>query len=193
MDHQAFAQLLGNYGEFVGAIAVVATLAYLAVQIRLSKEATNAVALQLEQNTKALRIDAKARSDATTLTGEIALMGDNLSIAYAKAQLNPKELDDSEIQQVSGYLAVKASAILQAYGSYKDGLLDEHQWEELMRAYVVEFNYPFARAFFSSVAPLAPPEFTIEMEKAYQANDTQDFVHLAALKKALKAELSKDL
>ena len=34
MDHQAFAQLLGNYGEFVGAIAVVATLAYLAMQIR---------------------------------------------------------------------------------------------------------------------------------------------------------------
>jgi len=34
MDHQAFAQLLGNYGEFVGAIAVVVTLIYLAVQIR---------------------------------------------------------------------------------------------------------------------------------------------------------------
>jgi hypothetical protein len=34
MDQQAFAQLLGNYGEFVGAIAVVATLVYLAVQIR---------------------------------------------------------------------------------------------------------------------------------------------------------------
>ena len=34
MDHQAFAQLLGNYGEFVGAIAVVVTLGYLAIQIR---------------------------------------------------------------------------------------------------------------------------------------------------------------
>lgn len=34
MDHQAFAQLLGNYGEFVGAIAVVVTLVYLALQIR---------------------------------------------------------------------------------------------------------------------------------------------------------------
>ena len=33
MDHQALAQMLGNYGEFVGAIAVVATLAYLAIQI----------------------------------------------------------------------------------------------------------------------------------------------------------------
>lgn len=41
MDHQAFAQLLGNYGEFVGSIAVVATLGYLAVQTR--------------QNTRALR------------------------------------------------------------------------------------------------------------------------------------------
>jgi len=34
MDHQAFAQLLGNYGEFLGAVAVVVTLVYLSVQIR---------------------------------------------------------------------------------------------------------------------------------------------------------------
>ena len=42
MDHQAFAQLLGNYGEFVGAIAVVVTLAYLAIQIRQNTGATRA-------------------------------------------------------------------------------------------------------------------------------------------------------
>ena len=42
MDHQAFAQLLGNYGEFVGAIAVVITLAYLAVQIRQNTGVTRA-------------------------------------------------------------------------------------------------------------------------------------------------------
>jgi len=34
MDHLTFAQLLGNYGEFVGAIAVVATLDYLARQVQ---------------------------------------------------------------------------------------------------------------------------------------------------------------
>jgi hypothetical protein len=38
MDHQAFAQMLGNYGEFLGSIAVLGTLIYLAVQIRHSKE-----------------------------------------------------------------------------------------------------------------------------------------------------------
>ena len=36
------AQLLGNFGEFFGAIAVVVTLFYLAVQVRHSKEATQA-------------------------------------------------------------------------------------------------------------------------------------------------------
>lgn len=36
MDLMQTAQLLGNFGEFVGAVAVVATLGYLAVQIRNS-------------------------------------------------------------------------------------------------------------------------------------------------------------
>jgi hypothetical protein len=34
MDHQTFAELLGNYGEFVGSVAVVVTLVYLSRQIR---------------------------------------------------------------------------------------------------------------------------------------------------------------
>lgn len=46
MDHQAFAQLLGNYGEFVGAIGVVVTLGYLAIQIRMSNRTNTALALQ---------------------------------------------------------------------------------------------------------------------------------------------------
>jgi hypothetical protein len=50
MDHQAFAQMLGNYGEFVGAIAVVSTLFYLAVQVRHSKDAVEANTRLLETN-----------------------------------------------------------------------------------------------------------------------------------------------
>ena len=46
MDHQALAQLLGNYGEFVGAIAVVVTLGYLAFQIRQNSESLRANAYQ---------------------------------------------------------------------------------------------------------------------------------------------------
>ena len=50
MDHQAFAQLLGNYGEFVGALAVVATLFYLAVQVRHGREATEAHTRSMDES-----------------------------------------------------------------------------------------------------------------------------------------------
>ena len=39
MDLMSASQLLGNFGEFVGAIAVVATLVYLALQIRQNTRA----------------------------------------------------------------------------------------------------------------------------------------------------------
>jgi len=41
-------QILGNVGEFVGAIAVVVTLAYLAVQVRHGREATEINTNQLK-------------------------------------------------------------------------------------------------------------------------------------------------
>ena len=37
MDLLSTAQLLGNFGEFVGAIAVVVTLFYLAAQVKQSR------------------------------------------------------------------------------------------------------------------------------------------------------------
>ena len=46
MDHLTFAELLGNYGEFVGAIAVVLTLLYLAVQISHSSRVGRATVQQ---------------------------------------------------------------------------------------------------------------------------------------------------
>jgi hypothetical protein len=46
------AQLLGNFGEFVGAIAVVATLVYLAIQVRLGREATDANTRSLDEGLK---------------------------------------------------------------------------------------------------------------------------------------------
>jgi len=42
MDHEAFAQLLGNYGEFLGSVAVIVTLMYLAVQLRTARSEVDA-------------------------------------------------------------------------------------------------------------------------------------------------------
>ena len=50
MDLTLTAQFLGNVGEFLSAIAVVATLFYLSVQVRHSKEAVEANTKSLEAN-----------------------------------------------------------------------------------------------------------------------------------------------
>ena len=52
MDHLTFAQLLGNYGEFVGAIAVVVTLVYLAQQLRQNTAALKSGTWQAIQNSE---------------------------------------------------------------------------------------------------------------------------------------------
>ncbi len=51
MELQATAQLLGNFGEFIGAIAVVATLGYVAVQIRQNTHQARVNAMSLEAST----------------------------------------------------------------------------------------------------------------------------------------------
>ena len=74
MDHLTFAELLGNYGEFVGSIAVVATLLYLAVQVRYTKRELKrsisqeraAASIQLQQN----RVANKALRNAYLKTSE---------------------------------------------------------------------------------------------------------------------------
>ncbi len=57
MDHQAFAAMLGNYGEFLGSVAVLATLLYLAAQIR-----QNSALAKAELETKGLEAYSRARS-----------------------------------------------------------------------------------------------------------------------------------
>ena len=61
MDLMDTAQLLGNIGEFVGAIAVVATLFYLAIQVRQSKAATEANTASLRENQKIALADSYLR------------------------------------------------------------------------------------------------------------------------------------
>ena len=72
MDHQTFAQLLGNYGEFVGAIAVVVTLAYVAIQVRHTRQV-------VEENARSARYQI-----VTELLAGNAAPDSIVSIAYDK-------------------------------------------------------------------------------------------------------------
>ena len=90
MDLMSIAQLLGNFGEFLGAIAVVVTLAYLAIQIRESAKSTESNAI------------AQAASDHLA---NMRLIADNaeLSEAYRKAT-NGEVLTEAEASQLQWWM-----------------------------------------------------------------------------------------
>ena len=116
MDHQAFAQLLGNYGEFVGAIAVVATLAYLAVQVRQSNQIEKAESIRsttdnyvntiLQVNSPLFR---KAMIDFDGLSGDDQMTVHNYLIALFLIEQTEVTLSNRRLGEVSDWPPVLAS------------------------------------------------------------------------------------
>ena len=70
MDLMSTSQLLGNFGEFLGAIAVVVTLIYLSVQLRHSSRV-------IEMNTEVIRADAWSNTFQMELEFDRLMIGDS--------------------------------------------------------------------------------------------------------------------
>jgi hypothetical protein len=122
MDLQATAQLLGNFGEFFGAIAVVVTLGYLAVQVRHGREAT-------EANTKSLR--SAARFEAGKCWTEEALqlaLSPDMATIVATGFENVTRLDDNQRQRLVAWNLQHFFMADMLYQQYVEGVLPEDIW-----------------------------------------------------------------
>jgi hypothetical protein len=153
MDHQALAQLLGSYGEFVGAIAVVVTLVYLAVQVRQSKDlleenrklalsqvyqgradVRTAIHREIATSAELAELVGRIRSEGTEIAAELNLPDktrlENLYQAWAVHAENTilqTDLGLFEINRIgqtgSGGFVVEIVDVLDAVGGYVGPLL----------------------------------------------------------------------
>ena len=112
MDLMDVAQLLGNFGEFFGAIAVVATLGYLAVQVR--------------QNTRSVRAaNYQAFSESYGDFRTLLVKDERLGALWGKGLRSRSELSASERFQFDGLMMNwTRAAELHFYQEIK-GLVDE--------------------------------------------------------------------
>lgn len=126
MDHQEFAQLLGNYGEFVGSIGVVATLVYLALQMRQNTRAT------LSQ----IREYRSAASQANFHQAS------NMADLVVKSMAG-ESLSDAEHMR----LRFMANAAMRGYEAYtnqrRDGFLGDDEWEAIQNTMRGHFRAPY--------------------------------------------------
>lgn len=122
MDHLTFDQLLGSYREFVGAIASVVTLGYLAVQVRHSREAT-------EANTRSLRLAARFEAGKcwTEEAIRLALSPDMASIVATGFE-DASRLDGDHRQRCVAWNLQHFFMAEMLYQQYVEGVLPEDIW-----------------------------------------------------------------
>jgi len=131
MDHQAFAQLLGNYGEFVGAIAVVATLGYLALQVR--------------QNTVQAKSEALRNATSAWVAQQRSAFATEAHTAFMRKALNDyQSLTPDEKGRFFGVLLGYISPFGDVYDKHQLGLMDTETFRAIEEAFVSVVTSPGA-------------------------------------------------
>jgi len=111
MDHQTFAQLLGNYGEFVGAIAVVATLIFVGIQVRQSR-------LAMSESNRLARLASLDESRRGFSAWRCMLATDSAISSLWRAGLAGDDLDEDQRFRFSELLQEQQFLLNTAYDRY---------------------------------------------------------------------------
>jgi len=113
---------LGALGEFVGAIAVVGTLIYLAVQIRQNTS-------QIRDNVLSLQVNAyQDLINRIADVNKLVISDGEWASITMKAVENPRELDSIELSRYMSFLMMLTRHADMAYLQYEKGMLDHERF-----------------------------------------------------------------
>ncbi len=158
MSTLEFSQLLGNYGEFVGAIAIVVTLIYLAMQLR--------------QNTRAIQSSERAyRSNLEVATNgrffdirRDIYSNPELRSIWIRGLLDPNLLKHDEWYSFSQYFWSFMLSIGEQFRIEPDLLVDRREVHTAM--FQDLFRYPGARRAWTGAG--YDQEFTSYVNEIYE-------------------------
>jgi hypothetical protein len=164
VDHQEFAQLLGNYGEFVGAIAVVATLFYLAVQVRHNKAATEANTRAMGESRRlAMAQTYQARASTSFSAFASAAETGGMAPILVKYEASGYEaLSPEDRIRFGQYARSIAIWFDNMFYQYEQGYLDADFYESTIRL-ALRTN---AKVLMDAEMHVGRPKFREEVERA---------------------------
>ena len=117
-------EAIGAIGEIVGAAGVVVTLLYLAVQVRLSRQATD-VNTQVNRAASAAR-SQDANSELNQLLASNAGLSELLSRALEQASFDG--MSPHEVFRLHVMMRAAVQIMEATYFRYEEGLLDPRIW-----------------------------------------------------------------
>jgi hypothetical protein len=149
-------ETLGNLGEFIGSIAVLITLVYIAGQTRQTVTA------------------AKQQGNSDLLTRRQDLMrpltNDRDFIDVFSRGCSREKLDAIDAQRFTSFGINLTAHVQDAYIQYKAGLIDEDVWEAERSILLVCLSQPGFRDWWEHGQQYVTPEFSRLMEEAPTPN-----------------------
>ena len=122
MSFVELSAILGNWGEFIGSIAVVATLIYLAIQVRQNSQ-------QIQDNVSSLQIGAyQDLMSRIADMNKLAIENPDWAEITIKGARSPQDLTDTEISRYLTYIITLTRHADMAFLQYEKGLLDRERF-----------------------------------------------------------------
>ncbi|MFT7043670.1 MAG: hypothetical protein ACJAW7_002432 [Candidatus Azotimanducaceae bacterium] len=119
--------VLGNLGEFIGAIAVVVTLFYVGLQVKHSKEATEANTRSLEEGSKIALVNAfHARAVESSASFRMQADSPVAAIELKYRSSGVESLTEEEAARLMLFHMSQVWRLDSSYFAYQNGLLPEY-------------------------------------------------------------------
>ena len=139
MELREFAELLGNFGEFFGAIAVVATLGYLVIQIK--------------QNTSALRASSRQEIATSYRENNKLLADEKVARAYSIGMSQYPDLCFEDRSLFSMYMNDFGVFIQGAIALHESDQLEDETYYPYLSSFCSTLSTPGGSAWWSEVRP----------------------------------------
>ena len=155
MAFSEVAQLLGNLGEFFGAIAVVVTLIYLARQVK--------------QNTASVQANAYQTWVGANLQLNLATADRFLSGAAAKGIYDSKNLDQDSFFMFALWNHSAFQMIQATNYMYQLGAVDEELWESEISRAAAHLGLPGVRQWWDAGGKTQLSPRFVDLVESYQS------------------------
>jgi len=152
---------LGNIGEFIAAIGVIASLIYLAVQIR--------------QNTRSVRVASyQSWFDSYSTFSNTVLASPELDALVHRGGLDPEKLTPEERRHYNGLSRRGFRLFENLYYQRLQGVIDEQLYETWRAGFLRLAELPGIQLYWSEEGPVFSEAFREEMEKLFEAQRGAD-------------------
>jgi hypothetical protein len=160
--------ILGNLGDFIGGVAVVITLIYLAVQVRQNTFALKAASWQ--EVVSGAREAAKLRCDPA------------IAPAWARGLSNYPNMPVQDVSNFSLAITDEALFFQGVFALYRSRQLDESVYNAYRKWFVSLVATPGGAAWWASIGkPIFVPEMVSEIDKHLERGGIPDIRELPAL------------